>query len=199
MLDFCLFSFPWSVWLMSRDPRRSWRVSKATWNCCHLISKTPPSSAVKRKACTAGSLSTTWWETSWRQNTLTHLFRSKCCPTFFSNMYIRMFRRKTCGTLTHGLRGQRQSAPWTWEEPPHRSPLQSRMTRAVLTTCILNCTATPTTFTHTATCATAKTRLRRWSWTWSCRYAASRSSSCTLPVALCTFLHAQVKHPLTLS
>lgn len=51
---------------MRNSPKESWQVWESTWARCHLTSRVPPSSLAKRKGCTAGWLSTTWWETSWR-------------------------------------------------------------------------------------------------------------------------------------
>lgn len=51
---------------MLKRPIKSWQVSSNTWDLCLSTSRTLPSSVARRKGCTDGSLSTTWWETSWR-------------------------------------------------------------------------------------------------------------------------------------
>lgn len=160
---------------MRKSPKESWQVWESTWALCHLTSRVPPSSLAKKKGCTAGWLSTTWWETSWRwvttlkafsttakEKTTTYKHALKSLNTFHTHLVFS--GRKTCGTPTFAQRGKRPWGPWISVERPHRLPLPSRRTTGGTTTCTSNSTATRTTSTLTASCATARTRPRRRSW-----------------------------------
>lgn len=65
---------------MLKSPIKPWKVSNNTWVLCLSTSRTLPSSVARRKGCTDGSLSTTWWETSWR---CCILEQKECCFTYF--------------------------------------------------------------------------------------------------------------------
>ena len=99
------------------------------------------------------------------------------CFTVYQMLTVHDVGRKTCGTPTFTLKGQRLWGPWTWVGRPHRLPLQSRKISWGLTTWTLNSTVTPITSTHTVTSAMEKTRLRRGFWTKYFRYAAFLSFS----------------------